>query len=127
MAVLLVLLATVGNALAIVLQRKAVQDSAAEGGTPTGSLREVARRGPWICGVGVFAVAVALQIAALSVGSMALVQPVLVMELPFTLLLGWWVLGAAMGTYEWVAVATMAAHESEPGGGSTPSPAAAGR
>ena len=107
MAVVLVLLATVGNALAIVLQRKAAQDSAAEGGVGAGSLRDVARRRPWLGGLGIFVVAVALQIAALSVGSMALVQPVLVMELPFTLLLGWWVLGAAMRGYEWVAVATM--------------------
>jgi hypothetical protein len=107
MAVVLVLLATVGNALAIVLQRKAAQDSVADGGAGAGSLRDVARRGPWLAGIGIFALAVALQIAALSSGSTALVQPVLVMELPFTLLLGWWVLGAAMRRYEWVAVATM--------------------
>lgn len=107
MAVLLVLLATVGNALALVLQRKAAQDSARQRGRSAGSLRDMVQRPAWLFGTAVFAVAVALQVLALSIGSVALVQPVLVMELPFTLLLGWWILGGALRTYEWAAVGTM--------------------
>jgi drug/metabolite transporter (DMT)-like permease len=65
------------------------------------------RRPPWLFGTLVFAVAVICQILALRLGSVSLVQPVLVMELPFTLLVGWWILGGALRPYEWGAVATM--------------------
>lgn len=107
MAVLLVLLATMANATALVLQRKAAQDSARARGVSAGALRDMVHRPAWIIGISIFACAVALQAVALSIGSIALVQPVLVMELPFTLLLGWWVLGGALRRYEWSVVAIM--------------------
>lgn len=107
MAVLLVLLATLANATALVLQRKAAQDSARDRGAAAGTLADMVRRPSWIIGISIFACAVALQATALSIGSIALVQPVLVMELPFTLLLGWWVLGGALRRQEWTAVAIM--------------------
>jgi drug/metabolite transporter (DMT)-like permease len=107
MAVVLVLLATVANATALVLQRKAAQDSARSRGISAGTLRDMVQRPAWLIGTTVFAVAVALQATALSLGSIALVQPVLVMELPFTLLLGWLVLGGALRRQEWIAVAIM--------------------
>ena len=107
MAVVLVLLATVGNALALVLQRKAAQDSARMRGRPSGALRDMVRRPAWVAGMSIFVVAITLQILALSLGSVALVQPVLVMELPFTLLLGWWILGGALHGYEWFCVTIM--------------------
>ncbi|GLZ49539.1 hypothetical protein Acsp06_57240 [Actinomycetospora sp. NBRC 106375] len=107
MAVVLVLLATIANATALVLQRKAAQDSARSRGISAGTLRDMVQRPAWLIGTSIFAVAVALQATALSIGSIALVQPVLVMELPFTLLLGWLVLGGALRRYEWTAVAIM--------------------
>jgi drug/metabolite transporter (DMT)-like permease len=107
MAVVLVLLATIANATALVLQRKAAQDSARSRGVSAGTLRDMVQRPAWLVGTTIFAVAVALQATALSLGSIALVQPVLVMELPFTLLLGWLVLGGALRRREWVAVAVM--------------------
>lgn len=107
MAVVLVLLATIANATALVLQRKAAQDSARARGISAGTLRDMVQRPAWLVGTSIFAVAVALQATALSLGSIALVQPVLVMELPFTLLLGWWVLGGALRRREWIAVAIM--------------------
>jgi drug/metabolite transporter (DMT)-like permease len=107
MAVVLVLLATIANATALVLQRKAAQDSARSRGVSAGTLRDMVQRPAWLIGTSVFAVAVALQATALSLGSIALVQPVLVMELPFTLLLGWLVLGGALRRREWIAVAVM--------------------
>ena len=108
MAVVLVLFGALGNALALVLQRKAAQDSARKRGRASGSLRDMVRRPAWIGGTAIFAVAVALQALALSQGSVALVQPILVMELPFTLLLGWWILGGPLRGYEWFCVGTMA-------------------
>ncbi len=107
MAVVLVLLATIGNAMALVLQRKAAQDSARARGIGAGKLRDMVQRPAWLVGTSIFAVAVALQATALSLGSIALVQPVLVMELPFTLLLGWFVLGGALRRREWIAVGIM--------------------
>jgi drug/metabolite transporter (DMT)-like permease len=107
MAVVLVLLATIANATALVLQRKAAQESARARGVSAGTLRDMVQRPAWLIGISIFAVAVALQATALSLGSIALVQPVLVMELPFTLLLGWWVLGGALRRREWIAVAIM--------------------
>jgi drug/metabolite transporter (DMT)-like permease len=65
------------------------------------------RRPPWLFGIVIFALAIVCQISALRLGSVSLVQPVLVMELPFTLLVGWWILGGALRPYEWTAVATM--------------------
>jgi drug/metabolite transporter (DMT)-like permease len=107
MAVVLVLLATIGNAMALVLQRKAAQDSARSRGVSAGTLRDMVQRPAWLIGISIFAVALALQAVALSIGSIALVQPVLVMELPFTLLLGWLVLGGALRRREWIAVGIM--------------------
>jgi drug/metabolite transporter (DMT)-like permease len=107
MAVVLVLLATIGNATALVLQRKAAQDSARARGIGAGKLRDMVQRPAWLVGTSIFCVAVGLQAVALSLGSIALVQPVLVMELPFTLLLGWFVLGGALRRREWIAVAIM--------------------
>lgn len=107
MAVVLVLLATIANATALVLQRKAAQDSARARGISAGTLRDMVQRPAWLIGTSIFAVAIALQATALSLGSIALVQPVLVMELPFTLLLGWFVLGGALRRQEWIAVGIM--------------------
>jgi len=107
MAVVLVLLATIANATALVLQRKAAQDSARARGVSAGRLRDMVQRPAWLAGTSIFAVAVTLQAIALSLGSIALVQPVLVMELPFTLLLGWFVLGGALRRREWIAVGIM--------------------
>lgn len=105
LAVVLVLLTTIANAAALVLQRKAAQETARDG--VEGTLRDVVRHPAWIAGISIFVVAVGLQCTALTIGAIALVQPVLVMGLPFTLLLGWFVLGGALRRYEWTAVATM--------------------
>ncbi|GAA4837396.1 DMT family transporter [Actinomycetospora corticicola] len=107
MAVVLVLLACLGNALALTLQRKAAQDSARQRGLSAGSFRDMVRRTPWLIGTAVFGGAVICQVLALRLGSISLVQPVLVMELPFTLLVGWWILGGALRRYEWSAVGLM--------------------
>ncbi|MCD2189059.1 DMT family transporter [Actinomycetospora soli] len=103
----LVLLACLGNALALTLQRKAAQDSARQRGLSAGSFRDMVRRPPWLFGIVIFGGAVICQVLALQLGSISLVQPVLVMELPFTLLVGWWILGGALRPYEWSAVGLM--------------------
>ncbi|WP_157647721.1 DMT family transporter [Actinomycetospora chiangmaiensis] len=103
----LVLLACLGNALALTLQRKAAQDSARQRGRSAGSFRDMVRRPPWLFGIVIFGGAVICQVLALRLGSISLVQPVLVMELPFTLLVGWWILGGALRPYEWTAVGLM--------------------
>src|SRR3954452_16054854 len=47
MAVVLVLLATIANAMALVLQRKAAQDSARSRGVSAGTLRDMVQRPAW--------------------------------------------------------------------------------
>jgi hypothetical protein len=49
----------------------------------------------------------ALQAAALNVGAVSMVQLILVLELPFTLILGSIVLGVRCGPGGWTAIATM--------------------
>lgn len=107
LAIGLALLTTVANAAALVLQRRAARDTADALGVPTTTLGQVARHPAWRAGIAIFVVAVALQAGALTVGSITLVQPVVVMGLPSTLLLGWWVLGGALRRAEWTAVAIL--------------------
>lgn len=109
LAVVLVLLTAMANATAFVLQRKAARDAAAASGGAAAPMREVARRPVWRVGLAVFGLSVALQATALSLGPLTLVQPVLVVTLPCTLLLGWWVLGGVLGRADGVAVAFLTA------------------
>ena len=55
MAVVLVLLATIANAMALVLQRKAAQDSARSRGICAGTLRDMVQRPAWLIGTSIFA------------------------------------------------------------------------
>lgn len=107
LAVVLALLTATGNASALVLQRKAAQDASRIRGGGDATLGEVVQRPAWIAGIAIFVVAVSLQTTALALGSIALVQPVIVMGLPATLLLGSVVLGGALRRYEWLTIALM--------------------
>lgn len=109
LAVVLVLLTAAANATAFVLQRKAALDAAADHGGVPATVREVARRPAWRLGLATFGVSIALQAGALSLGPLALVQPVLVAALPFTLLLGRLVLGGALRRIDLAAIAALSA------------------
>jgi drug/metabolite transporter (DMT)-like permease len=91
LTVLLALLAALCNASASVLQRRAATDEP-EGGRGVRQaarwLAGVLRRPHWLAGAGMLALSTVLQAAALAVGSLSLVQPLMTSELLFTLAVG---------------------------------------
>ena len=104
----LVLLAAVVNACSTVLQRRAARDEPDEAAFSIGMLFDLVRRPSWIGGILCMIVGFLLQAAALTVGRIAVVQPLLTAELPLTLLLAAWVFGHGLPAREWVAIGAMA-------------------
>jgi hypothetical protein len=86
-AVILALLAAAGNAVASVLQGRVARNAPAADAFRPRLVLDLLRRPMWLGGIGSLTVAFGLQAAALSQGGLALVQPVLTTELPFTMVL----------------------------------------
>lgn len=108
LSVLLAVLASVANGAASVLQRKAVGDGRNDRAVGIGTLLDLVRRPAWLGGVGAIIAGFLLQAGALATGPIALVQPVLVLELVATLLLSTVVFHSRLGVREWIAVVGMA-------------------
>ncbi|MFE9172069.1 DMT family transporter [Streptomyces kebangsaanensis] len=106
---LLAVLAAVSNALSSVLQRKAARDGPQDDGVSPRLVWRLLHRPVWLCGVLAIIAGFLLQATALSFGQLSVVQPVLVMELPATLLLASSVFKSRLGAREWGASAAMAA------------------
>lgn len=108
LAIVLVLLSAATNAAAMVLLRRSTE---AEQDRPRFSLRLswrlVRLRPVWGAGIATILVGFALQAFALANGPLSVVQLVILMELPFTLLLAWPVLGGRLRSGEWCAIAAM--------------------
>ncbi|HEX3788726.1 MAG TPA: DMT family transporter [Pseudonocardiaceae bacterium] len=110
MAVLLVLLATAVGALALVLLRKAMQDGPTHRVLSPGLLFSLLRHRPlWAVGIAALAVEFCLQVLALANGPVSMVQVLVVLELPFSLILSRLILGGHLHSREWSAVAAMTA------------------
>ncbi|MFE0042706.1 DMT family transporter [Streptomyces albireticuli] len=84
---LFALLAAVGNATGTVLQRVAARTVPPGDAFSVRLVRHLLRSPAWLGGVAVIVGAAACQALALTLGSLSLVQPLLVLELPFTLLI----------------------------------------
>ncbi|MEY7977002.1 DMT family transporter [Streptomyces pilosus] len=112
LVVVLALLAALSNAAASVLQRRAAADEP-EGGPGVRQavrwLGHVLRRPYWLAGAGMLALSTVLQAAALSVGSLALVQPLMAAELLFTLVVGSVVFHRRPDRRTWLAFVALAA------------------
>jgi drug/metabolite transporter (DMT)-like permease len=104
----LVLLAAVVNACSTVLQRRAARDEPEDSAFSVGMLFDLVGRPAWVGGILCMIVGFLLQAAALTVGRIAVVQPLLTAELPLTLLLAAWVFGHGLPAREWVAIGAMA-------------------
>jgi drug/metabolite transporter (DMT)-like permease len=104
----LVLLAAVVNACSTVLQRRAARDEPDEAAFSIGMLFDLIRRPSWIGGILCMILGFLLQASALTVGRIAVVQPLLTAELPLTLLLAAWVFHHGLPAREWVAIGAMA-------------------
>lgn len=97
------------NAVGDLLERSAAQH---EDSDPHESLRLVgrlARKPRWLLGVLASLLGLGLHILALSEGELAVVQPVLVVELPLAVLGSAVFFGRRLAARDWVAVAMMAA------------------
>ncbi|MGW3427605.1 DMT family transporter [Streptomyces melanosporofaciens] len=94
LTVLLALLSALGNGMASVLQRRAAMDQVREERSAPGPKRNLLRlarllrRPYWLAGLAAMMVSAAAQVGALAVGRLSVVQPLLVSELLFTLVVG---------------------------------------
>jgi drug/metabolite transporter (DMT)-like permease len=85
--VLFALLTALCNGLASVLQRMAASTAPAAKALHLSLFGYLVRRKIWLAGIGMVTLAAVAQAAALASGPVALVQPIFIIELPFTLLL----------------------------------------
>lgn len=97
-AFFLAFLAAFANAASSLLQRKANKDG---GDAP------LVRRPVWLLGVGVALLSFCLQAGALSLGSLAAIEPVLALELVLVVLGSGIFFGAHIGKQEWLSVGLM--------------------
>ncbi|MEV7689752.1 DMT family transporter [Streptomyces bungoensis] len=118
LTIVLALLAALSNASASVLQRRAATDeeqrAAADEEDGRGEARravrwlsKVTRRPHWLIGTSLLVVSSLLQASALSVGSLAVVQPLLTTELLFTLVVGSLVFHHRPDRRTWLAFAAL--------------------
>lgn len=96
------------NALSSVMQRKAAA-SVPEGQGESALLRQELRRPAFLIGIAGLVAGFLFQAAALAHGALSMVQPVLVSELPMTLLLAALVLGTRVRASEVLAAVAIAA------------------
>jgi len=85
-SVLFALLTALFNGLASVLQRIAAAAAPASRALHLSLFSYLIRRKVWLAGIGMVILASVCQATALATGPVALVQPIFIIELPFTLL-----------------------------------------
>ena len=85
-SVLFALLTALFNGLASVLQRIAAQSAPASSALHLSLFKYLIRRKVWLAGIAMVVLAAVCQATALATGPVALVQPIFIIELPFTLL-----------------------------------------
>lgn len=106
--ILFAVLAAAANALSSVLQRKGAMSAPPEHASGWRVVVDQLHHKVWFEGFGLLIIGFLLQAAALAESSLALVQPILACELPFTLLVAVRIIGGRLGRREWLAVAAMA-------------------
>jgi drug/metabolite transporter (DMT)-like permease len=87
---LFALLTSLFNGLASVLQRQAAAEAPPERALHLSLFSYLIRRKVWLAGIGMVILAAVCQAVALDTGPVALVQPIFIIELPFTLLVASW-------------------------------------
>jgi drug/metabolite transporter (DMT)-like permease len=107
LVVVLVLIAASANAAALVMLRKAALSEPAAPSFSLNQLWALLHRRLWAAGIATLFAASTLQATALSIGAVAQVQLIIILELPFTLVLSSIVLGGPLKTREWTAIAAM--------------------
>lgn len=100
-------LAAVANATASVLQRKGARRQRGQRSRSLKVIWDLAHEPVWFGGIAAIIAGFLLQASALATGPIVLVQPILVVELPMTLLLAGIVFGNRLHGREWLAVTGM--------------------
>jgi drug/metabolite transporter (DMT)-like permease len=106
---LLAVLAAGANAASSVLQRKANRQAPAAHNLSWKLIADLLRTPVWFAGIVALIAGFLLQASALGTGDLATVEPVLVLELPMTLMLGSRVFGNRLSRREWLPAAAMTA------------------
>jgi drug/metabolite transporter (DMT)-like permease len=102
MAIVLALLAAAANAFATVLQRLGVEQAVRKDASTRALMSSVLRRPVWFVGLSLTTASFLLQAVALSLGNLSTVQPVMVTEILFlVVILGVW-FHKALGWREWI-------------------------
>ena len=96
------------NAFSSVMQRRANRGDQARGRFGPGLVAHVVAQPAWLVGFLAMVASFLLQATALSTGTLAAVEPVLVLELPLTLILAAWLLRHRMHRWDWISAAAMA-------------------
>ncbi|MFA1540617.1 DMT family transporter [Actinomadura monticuli] len=107
--IVLALLAGASNALASVLQRRVVKAAPQEDAFKLSLIIDTLRSPMWLGGIGALIAAFVLQAAALSIAGLSLVQPLLAVELPFTMILIAWLPPRGLKRVPWRAVVLLTA------------------
>lgn len=105
----LAVLAACANAASSVLQRKANREIPQTENLSMRLIRDLLHKPVWFAGVLAVLVGFLLQATALGTGQLAVVEPVLVLELPITLILASRVFGSRMRWREWATAVAMTA------------------
>lgn len=105
----LAFLAACANATASVLQRKASRNEPSERNLSWRLIRDLMHRPLWFGGVLAVIAGFLLQATALGYGQLAVVEPILVLELPATLVLSSLILHSRLHGREWGSAAVMTA------------------
>ncbi len=103
-SVLFALLTALCNGLASVLQRMAASTAPAARALHLSLFAYLIRRKVWLAGIGLVTCAAVCQAAALATGPVALVQPIFIIELPFSLLVASKVMRRRLPRRTWLAV-----------------------
>jgi drug/metabolite transporter (DMT)-like permease len=105
----LAVLAACANAVSSVLQRKANQRVPQRENMSLRQIRRLLRQPVWFGGILAITAGFLLQASALGTGQLSVVEPVLVLELPFTLMLASWLFRQRLGLREWLPIVAMTA------------------
>jgi hypothetical protein len=101
--------ASFGNALANVMQRKASLQSAQGTAFDAGFLRRLLRNPTWVLGFGGMVASFAFQALALGLGQLSSVETIITLEVPLTLLVASRVFGGGLSRHEWTAIGLLTA------------------
>ncbi len=106
-AALLAVLAALCNAVSSVLQRRAALTVPQDPKARMGLILALVRKPVWLFGILALIGGFLFQASALSRGAVALVQPVMVVELPFTMIILSLAFGAVLDRHIWLAIAAL--------------------